>query len=250
VVTERQQRIVASVLAAVDYWLPSEIDVDDSNVGEVFGVAATRHAANLLSGELDLAVAGRWSLTRLLGRSITESWLWANLLLLDGEGGIERLMAEDANHQHRLATGHNALWDRLESGRSDRKDLRGLSVVPSGEWRRPNIQSLAHDVRSLRERRGLGGGIAEVSYELVYRWESVHDVHVGFDLLSRYLAELTSSAATVLAEPEEEDVNHFRGPDSLHQDARLVLDLVGVYLIAVGRGGEVAAVANAISVDD
>ncbi|MGH9277839.1 MAG: hypothetical protein ACRD12_06985 [Acidimicrobiales bacterium] len=108
------------------------------------------------------------------------------MLFLDGDAAVERLMAEDANHRHRLELGHQALWERLESLREGGIDLRGMTPVPSGPWRVPEIRDLAREVRRLREERRIGGGLAEVTYEMQYRHESIHDVHVGFDLLTRY----------------------------------------------------------------
>lgn len=228
---------VARVLAVVDSYLPSAFDrtVDPAALATMFGVAAVRHGANLLSAEADLGIAGRWSVTRLLGRAVTEAWIWANLLFLDGDAAVEQLMAEDANHQHRLRRGHEAIWDRLESKRLNGIDLRTGDKVPSGDWCPPNIRERAQRVRSLREASGIGGGIADVAYELIYRYESVHDVHIGFDLLSRYLGDLTVAKGTVVARPGPEDINAFRGPEALAQDVRLVADALGVYLTISGR---------------
>lgn len=240
---DREGQNVARVLAVVDTYLPStfEADADPSVLGTMLGVAAVRHAANLLGGEAELGAAGRWSVTRLLGRAVTESWLWANLLFLDGDAAVEQLIAEDVNHQHRLKLGHEAIWDRLESKRPGGVDLRTATQVPSGDWTHPNIRDRAQRVRVVREEHGLGGGIADVAYEMIYRYESTHDVHIGFDLLGRYLGDFSASRGTVVAQPGPEDIDAFRGPEALLQDARLVADAVGVYLKAYGRATELDA---------
>jgi hypothetical protein len=225
--------IVGGVLDIVDAYLPVNFASDKTELGHVFGVAAVRHAANLLAGERDLAIADHWPLTRLLGRALTEAWLWANVLLLGGDAAVPRLFGEDANHKYRLEKGRGRLWDRLESLRTDGVDLRGMTTVPSTGLR-PDIAELARQARALREEHGLGGGIAEVAYEMIYRWESVHDVHVGLALLIRYVGDFSPEGATVRRQPGQEDVDAFRGPDALRHDAMLVADAVGVYLVAAG----------------
>ena len=101
----------------------------------------------------------------------------------------------------------------------------------AGERVKTNIEALAVRVRQLREGRGLGGGIAEVHYELTYRWDSAQDVHVGVDLLFRYLVLDQGDQAEVLKEPDtDQDINPFRGWDSLYEDTRLLADILGLYL--------------------
>jgi hypothetical protein len=68
-----------------------------------------------------------------------------------------------------------------------------------------------------------------------YRHESIHDVHVGFDLLTRYFTDVSPTGVTVVAEPGPDDIDAFRGPKALMQDGRLVADVLGVYLTTSGR---------------
>jgi hypothetical protein len=129
-VSEQQQGVVKAVLEAADEWLPTSLSFSEPAFGQGLGVAATRHAANLLGAELHLATGGYWSLTRVLGRSVTEAWLWANLLFLGGEPEVQRLADEHANRQHGLAKGAAVIWDELESAKADGIDLRKLVTVP------------------------------------------------------------------------------------------------------------------------
>jgi len=241
-VSEQQQAVVKSVLDAADEWLPTSLSFPEASQAQVFGVAATRHAASLLAAELYLAQGGYWSLTRVLGRSVTEAWLWANLLFLGGEPELQRLVDEHANRQHRLAKGAAVIWDELESTRTDGIDLRDLVTVPEGTYRQPNISDLAHDVARLREDHQVGRGVALVAYEVTYRTESNRDVHISFELLARYLADFTTAGATVLRQRGPDDMNDLRGPGSLHQDSILVADAIGLYLLAAGRDDDLARV--------
>jgi hypothetical protein len=247
VLTDRQQQFVQAVRALADEYLPTQLSKDDVHLAQVFGVAAIRHASNLLQGELDYALLGRWSITRVVGRQIAEAWLWANILLLGGDEAIERLTAEDADHQRRLDRGRRLIWEQLESLRDEGIDpRRERTSTPAQAPRSPNIGDLASEVRRLREARGLGGGIAAVSYQITHRWESVHDVHIGFDLLTRYL-DLSSEAPMIRAEPGPEDITPFRGPESLQQDTRLVADAIGIYLIVTERFDELDRARQAMS---
>lgn len=70
-----------------------------------------------------------------------------------------------------------------------------------------------------------------------YRLDSAQDVHVGFDLLIRYI-EIEMGRACVLKEPAaDKDINEFRGWDSINDDARLLADILGVYLTVADRHG-------------
>ena len=252
-VSEQQQGVVKAVLEAADEWLPTSLSFSEPAFGQGLGVAATRHAANLLGAELHLATGGYWSLTRVLGRSVTEAWLWANLLFLGGEPEVQSLADEHANRQHGLAKGAAVIWDELESAKADGIDLRKLVTVPEGTYRQPNISDLAHSVARLREEHHCGRGVALVAYEAIYRTESNSDVHISFELLARYLAEFTTSGATVLRQPGPDDINDLRGPLSLHHDCLMVADAIGLYLLATGREDDlerVKATLNDIVVAD
>ena len=252
-VSEQQQGIVKAVLDAVDEWLPTSLSFPEASQAQVFGIAATRHAANLLAAELHLAEGGYWSLTRVPGRSVTEAWLWANLLFLGGEPEVQRLVDEHANRQHGLAKGAAVIWDELESCRPDGIDLRKLVNVPDGSFSQPNIRDLAHSVARLRDEHQVGRGVALVAYEVTYRTESNCDVHISFELLARYITDFTTSGATVLHQPGQDDINDLRGPRSLHQDCLMVADAIGLYLLAAGRDDDLgrvrATLANMVSVE-
>jgi hypothetical protein len=222
--------IVRGVLALADENLPT---TDISDGVAMLGIAAIRHGSNLLGGELELASANRWSLTRVLGRQITESWLWANALLLDSEAAFDRLMLADGKQQYLRNKGFTKIWDTLESRRPGGLDLRDPSSVPA-KGEHVDLGALAEDVQRLREASGLQGGVAVVSYELQYRLESREDVHVTFDLLGRYI-DHSKSRGNVLAMPGVDDINDFRGPESLNLDAGLIADVIGVYLHATGQ---------------
>jgi hypothetical protein len=95
--------------------------------------------------------------------------------------------------------------------------------------------------------------VALVAYEAIYRTESNSDVHISFELLARYLAEFTTSGATVLRQPGPDDINDLRGPLSLHHDCLMVADAIGLYLLATGREDDlerVKATLNDIVVAD
>lgn len=244
-VPDNYAEVIEKLLGLVDEHLPRGQPSEPA--GQAFGAAAVRHAANLLATELELGRAGRWDVTRLVGRAIFEAWLWANLLLLDGDAAIERLLGEDTSRQGSLDYGRGQIWQRLESLRPGGIDLRGPTSVPwEAHALKPNVEELATSVRAVRERQGLGGGISEVGYQLAYRWESVHDVHVGLDVLMRYISTV-ASGVEVSIRPGPEDVNQFRGPESLYQDAHLVSDALGVYLSKTGQEETLEDVKNTLA---
>jgi hypothetical protein len=226
-VSDRQRTIIENLLRAVDDHLPVTV-AEGGSAANPLGVAAVRHAANLLSGELVLAEADLWSLTRLLGRAIVEAWLWANLLFLVGDDAVTRLLAEAADHDRRLEAGRRDIWERLESKRPGGIDLRNATLSSLPEPPTPSqIEDLARKVRAARDARGLGGGLAEINYQLGYRWDTVNDVHVGLDVLARYRRD----RAEILRVPSpDEDITPFRGPESLHHDTKMVADALGIYL--------------------
>ena len=230
----RLERIVGAVLAAADDYLSGKVPLDESTKALVFALAAIRRMADLIEAELSLAGRGRHSVTRVIGRSVIELWLYANDLLLDGDEALDRLFGEDAGHRSRLEHGRRMVWERLESRRPGGIDLQDPAFV-RGERIDPNIEVLAQRVHSLREARGIGGSIAEVRYQLQYRWDSAQDVHVTVDLLFKDM-ELDPDEARILRRPLDElDLTPFRGPDSVHDDARLLADILGVYLKMADR---------------
>ena len=223
------ESIVRGVLTVVDDTLPTDLEGTEGSV--MLGVAAIRHGSNLLGGELDLVSADRWSLTRVLGRQITEAWLWANALFLDPTHAFDLLMLADAKQLFLREKGAKEIWEKLEKHRAGGIDLRNPSSVPPEG--RQDLAALADDVHRLREASGLKGGIAVVSYQMHYRWESSRDVHVTFELLGRYLD--IDKPGTVRSVPGPDDVESFRGPESLHRDTSLIADAVAVYLHATGQ---------------
>ena len=194
--------------------------------------------ADLVDAELTLALAERHSVTRLLGRPVIELWLYANDLLLDGVEALERLFAEGAGHQSRLEHGRQMIWDRLERKRTGGIDPRDPNFIRK-EKSDPNIEVLSQRVCSLREHRGLGGGIAEVRYQQQYRMDSSADIHVSVDQLFRYM-EPVAGGFRILRRPLDElDVTPFRGIDSVYDDARLLVDALGLYLEIAGRHSDI-----------
>jgi hypothetical protein len=169
------------------------------------------------------------------------------MLFLGGEPEFQRLVAEHTNRQHLLAGGAKVIWDELESGKADGIDLRKFVTVPEGDFSQPNIRDLAHSVARLRDEHQVGRGVALVAYELTYRTESNRDVHIGFELLARYVADFSASGATVLCQPGQDDINDLRGPRSLHQDCLMVADAIGLYLLAAGRDDDLERVRSTLA---
>jgi hypothetical protein len=235
----RYEVIIRTVLSAVDDCVPTELPMDEISMAILFALAAIRRMADLIDVELRLALQDCHSVTRVLGRCVTELWLYGNELLLNGEDALERLFGEDADQQARLEHGRRMVWDRLESQRDGGIKMHDADFI-AGERERANVEALAIRVRALREGRGLGGGIAEVRYELDYRYDSAHDVHVGVDLLFRYLGLGEGDLARVFKEPCDEDSSPSRGWDSVYNDTRLLADILGVYLEVAERHEELA----------
>ena len=233
----RYEAIIRSVLSAVDDCLPAELPIDEISMATLFAMAVIRRMADLIDAELRLALQECHSVTRVLGRAVIELWLYGNELLLNGEDALERLFGEDADQQARLQHGRRMVWDRLESRRDGGIKLHDEDFI-AGERERANVEALAIRVRALREGRGLGGGIAEARYELDYRYDSAHDVHVGVDLLFRYLGLDEGDRARVFKVPSDEDSGPSRGWDSVYNDTRLLADILGVYLELAERHDE------------
>ena len=231
------EAIVSEVLQAVDDYVPDVLAFDDADAPLAFALSAIRRMADLVDAELTLALAERHSVTRTLGRPVIELWLYANDLLLDGEAALDRLFAEDAGHQSRLEHGRQMVWDHLESKRAGGIDPRDPNFVRK-ERSDPNIEVLSQRVRSLRESRGLGGGIAEVRYQQQNRMDSNEDIHVSVDHLFRYMEPIAGSFRILSRPLNELDITPFRGIDSVLDDARLLVDALGVYLEIAGRHSE------------
>ena len=240
------EAIIRSVLAAVDDYLPTELPFDETNAATILALAAIRRMADLVDAQLRLALQDRHSVTRVLGRSVIELWLSANELLLNDQDGLTRLFGEDADQQARLEHGRRMVWDRLESRREDGIKLHDPNFV-AGKRMRPNIEALAIRVRALREERGVGGGIAEVRYEVDYRYDSAHDVHVGVDLLFRYLVLDEDNPAHILKEPAAEDTGPLRGWESVYNDTRLLADVLGLYMDLADRHDELVELRSHLS---
>jgi hypothetical protein len=129
------------------------------------------------------------------------------------------------------STADRKIWERLESQREGGIQLYDPNFVPDEEHVKTNVENLAIRVRELRELRGIGGGIAEVRYQMHYRHDSAHDVHVGADLLFRYLDLEQGDRVRVLKDPAAaRDIHEFRGWDSVYNDAGLLTDILGLYL--------------------
>lgn len=229
-ITPRVSRIVRRVVDLVRERLPHRLDSTGSQtVDEAFALAGLARMADLLKGSLVLCEQDNWPVASVLGRSLKELWLYTSFLILDGENAIEQLFAEDQDHQHRLEAGRQAVWERLESRRPAGIDPRsGFQADKTRQ--RPNLADLAKTVRRLREEQGYGGGIAEVTYEIFYRWDSVYEAHPSLDLLFRYFDVDGSDAITVVERPKPvaSDLNTVQ--EGLYQDARLVADALGLYL--------------------
>lgn len=177
-------------------------------------------------------------MTRPLGRPVIELWLYANDLLLDGEAALERLLAEDAGHQSRLEHGRKLIWERLESKRPGGIDPRDPNFLRR-EKSDPNIEVLSQRVNALRQSRGMGGGVAEVRYQQQYRMDSTEDIHVSIDQLFRYMEPVEGKFRILRRPIEDVDVTPFRGLDSVLDDARILADVLGVYLEVVDRESDV-----------
>jgi hypothetical protein len=102
---DRYETVIRTVLAAVDDYLPTELPFDENTKTTTFALAAIRRMADLIDAELRLAKENRHSVTRVLGRSVIELWLYANDFLLGGEEAIDRFFYEDADQQARLEHG-------------------------------------------------------------------------------------------------------------------------------------------------
>jgi hypothetical protein len=193
--------------------------------------------ADLLRAELELSSLGLDSSTRVLGRTIVELWLNANEFLLDPESAIARLELEHVTVHAQIQHGFAEIWERLERQREGGIDLRDPEFE-RGEGQRANVENLARRVATLREKRGLGGGaVAHIQYQMVYRRDSIEDVHVTMDHLFRYLLP-EGGVLQLLRIPGPEDTNEFRGPHSVRQDAQLLADILGVYLEVSGQGDQ------------
>lgn len=160
----RYENAIRSVLAAVDDYVPTELPFDDSSTATPFALAAMRRMADLIDSQLCLGLEDRLSVSRVLGRSVIELWLYANEPLLNGEEALDRLFDEDADQQARLEHGRRKVWERLESRRENGVMLHDPNFV-AHERVRPDVESLGIRVRALREERGIGGGIAEARYQ-------------------------------------------------------------------------------------
>jgi hypothetical protein len=167
---------------------------------------------------------------RILGRTLSEFWLYGQHFLLDGARAVEELLKEDQRHQGTLEVGHNQVWQQLESHRAGGIDTRTGYEEPNSA-RRPDLSELAIRLRALREEHGYKGGITLVRYSLSYRWDSAHDVHPTFDLLSRYFQIRTDNTWSVEPVPEvvgNRDLStHIN--EELRFDANLLADLLGIY---------------------
>src|SRR5665213_106907 len=197
---------------------------------EAFSLACIARCADLLEGELLLYNGGQWSLARILGRTLTEFWLYGQHFLLDGDRAVEEFMEEDQRHQATQEFGHNQVWEQLESHRAGGIDTRTGYEEPTTA-RRPNLSVLAGRVRELRDEQGYSGGIAVVRYNLSYRWDSAVDVHPTFDLLRRYFRIRPDNTLAVEPVPEVVDnrdlSTHIN--EELRLDANLLADLLGIY---------------------
>jgi hypothetical protein len=227
-VTGQIEQLVNRVVAAVDGLMPRA--APDSGA-EYLALAAIRRLADLVASELALLMAGRWSTSRIIGRSSLEAWLWINYLLLEPELALDRIFAEDAGQQGKLEYGRGQVWERLESKRSDGIDLR-MGIAKTPDARRANVEELAVLVADARAVRGLGGGKAIVDYQLIYRRDSVEDVHFGFSVAGRYC----TNRAVPSAQPDvDSDGSAFRGPRAVRESALLLSDALGIYLTVKDR---------------
>ncbi len=216
--------------------LPRRVAVEDGTP-YLFFAAAAMHAVRLLKDEVSLARDGRWSNIRILGRSLTEAWLWGNCFLLGGEEAVERFISEDAHHQGRLAFGWDHVVDQLPEVEELDLDIGEVPTLEDVDEVSPNVRALAEQVGGLREAAGIAGGVAVAEYEVFYRWESANAVHTTFDLLARYLDPgMSGGPVSILSQPAETDFCNAEGPRYLLGDARKVADLV--LLLERHRGEE------------
>ncbi len=202
---------------------------------DAFALACIARCADLLEGQVQLCRCGLPSIARILGRTLIEFWLYGQAFVLEGDAAVSKFLREDARHQGTMEHGRRQIWERLESQRDGGIDLRTGFETPD-DAERLQLDVLAKRVRTLREDSGFGGGIAEVTYELNYRWDSAHDVHPTFDLLSRYFRPADDDlvhVATKPTDPAGQDLGESVEAE-LRDDAQLLADLLGVLLSARG----------------
>lgn len=220
---------IEDILSFVDLVVPSEIALEQSRIGDVFGCAAVRRLADLLRAETALARSDNTATSRVIGRAAIETWLWALYLLLDPDAAVDRLVAESEGHHRRRLIGINRLWERIASLRSS--DLDEPSPAPSRAGTAdPDIRQLAEATADAMRRHGYNGDRPDGKYHNEYRWDSMYDAHPSFDLLMRYF-ELDESRgnATIFrtAQPRDDDAR--RGVGGAFDTARLLLEALGVY---------------------
>ncbi len=228
------ERLATMITALVDLGrrtLADPIEATPKTVpSEAFSRACIARCVDLLEGELILCNGGQWSVARILARTLIEFWLYGQHFILDGDRAVDELIREDERHQGTQEVGHNQVWEQLESHRSGGIDTRTGYEEPATS-RRPDLSSLAVRIQVLREEHGYDGGIALVRYGLSYRWDSAHDVHPSFDLLSRYFRLRTDDTLAVEAVPQVvggRDVSTYVN-EELRLDTTLLVDLLRIY---------------------
>lgn len=99
----------AEVVRVIMRRVRAELPAAPTDEIPLLALAALAHCAHLLEGELLLAENRLWHLVPVLGRTLKETWLYGQYLLLDPEPAVELMDGEVEDHQRRLEVGRAQL---------------------------------------------------------------------------------------------------------------------------------------------
>lgn len=234
-----RREYVTSLIAYVH----DELQQDPQDGADLLALLGLARSADLLRGELALFDAQMPHLAPVLGRTLIETCLYVQYLVLSPDEAVERLDQEANDQQRRLRAGSDRLRDlaavRAVLDESVHEDELGPATPP-------NVADLSRRVSDLRAALGHGEieGFSRVAYEMDYRWRSANEVHPGIVVFGRYMnhsVEPPTLRTLPSIYPHADDLD--APQQELRQDAYLLEDTLALRLAItehrdlVGRSG-------------